>query len=145
MPFLLRRGSSRSEPNIDAALPADEVFLNLVGLFADFKRELMIERRKEGMPSPRVKASTGALRLAARASEVRRLKAEMHAAGHPGHHIISFTGKSRGCLLTAFAPHSHERATTLSLATGRINFQTVNKVLIRAASGFTDLFQGIRR
>ena len=43
---------------LDTATPTGKLMLNLMGSFAEFEREIMLERQREGVPRPRQPANT---------------------------------------------------------------------------------------
>ncbi|MBO6540736.1 MAG: recombinase family protein [Rhizobiaceae bacterium] len=79
--------------NLDTATPTGKLMLNLMGSIAEFERELMLERQKEGIAKAKAEGKYKGRAPTARrkASEVRRLKAE----GHTADAIVAKLGISR--------------------------------------------------
>jgi DNA invertase Pin-like site-specific DNA recombinase len=44
--------------NLDTSTPTGKLMLNLMGCFAEFKREIMLERQREALQRPKQKGST---------------------------------------------------------------------------------------
>ena len=64
--------------NLDTGTPTGKLMLNLMGSIAEFERELMLERQREGIAKARAEGKYKGRAPTARrkSSEVRRLKAE---------------------------------------------------------------------
>lgn len=90
--------------NLDTATPTGKLMLNLLGSIAEFERELMLERQREGIAKAKAEGKyTGRQPTARRqASEVLRLKAEGKSAGD----IVATLGISRASVFRILAENS---------------------------------------
>lgn len=79
--------------NLDTATPTGKLMLNLMGSIAEFERELMLERQREGIAKAKSegKYKGRAPTARAKADEVRRLKGK----GKTADEIVSQLGISR--------------------------------------------------
>ncbi len=79
--------------NLDTGTPTGELMLNLLGSIAQFERELMLERQREGIAKAKAegKYKGRAPTARAKAEEVKRMKAE----GKTADAIVAELGVSR--------------------------------------------------
>jgi DNA invertase Pin-like site-specific DNA recombinase len=90
--------------NLDTGTPTGKLLLNLLGSIAEFERELMLERQREGIAKAKAEGKyTGRQPTARRRSaEVMRLRAE----GKSANDIVSTLGISRASVFRIFAENS---------------------------------------
>lgn len=79
--------------NLDTSTPTGKLMMNLMGSIAEFERELMLERQREGIAKAKAdgKYKGRAPTARAQATEVKRLKAE----GRTAEAIVAQLGVSR--------------------------------------------------
>lgn len=87
--------------NLDTATPTGKLMLNLLGSIAEFERELMLERQREGIAKAKAEGKYVGRQPTARrqAREVLRLKAEGKSAGD----IVATLGISRASVFRILA------------------------------------------
>lgn len=87
--------------NLDTATPTGKLMLNLLGSIAEFERELMLERQREGIAKAKADGKYVGRQPTARrqASEVLRLKSEGKSAGD----IVAALGISRASVFRILA------------------------------------------
>ncbi|CAN7353960.1 recombinase family protein [Mesorhizobium amorphae] len=87
--------------NLDTSTPTGKLMLNLLGSIAEFERELMLERQREGIAKAKAEGKYVGRQPTARrqASEVLRLKAEGKSAGD----IVAALGISRASVFRILA------------------------------------------
>ncbi|MGX5830075.1 recombinase family protein [Mesorhizobium sp. 43Arga] len=89
--------------NLDTSTPTGKLMLNLLGSIAEFERELMLERQREGIAKAKADGKYAGRQPTARrqAGEVLRLKAEGKSAGD----IVATLGISRASVFRILAEH----------------------------------------
>jgi len=89
--------------NLDTSTPTGKLMLNLLGSIAEFERELMLERQREGIAKAKAEGKYVGRQPTARrqAGEVLRLKAEGKSAGD----IVAALGISRASVFRILAEH----------------------------------------
>ena len=87
--------------NLDTATPTGKLMLNLMGSIAEFERELMLERQREGIAKAKADGKYQGRQPTARrqASEVMRLKSE----GKSANDIVRTLGISRASVFRIIA------------------------------------------
>ncbi|AZO61223.1 MAG: recombinase family protein [Mesorhizobium sp.] len=87
--------------NLDTATPTGKLMLNLLGSIAEFERELMLERQREGIAKAKAEGKYVGRQPTARrqASEVLRLKSEGKSVGD----IVAALGISRASVFRILA------------------------------------------
>ncbi|ESZ08978.1 DNA invertase [Mesorhizobium sp. L2C089B000] len=87
--------------NLDTATPTGKLMLNLLGSIAEFERELMLERQREGIAKAKAEGKYAGRQPTARAkaSDVLRLKSEGKSAGD----IVTSLGISRASVFRILA------------------------------------------
>ncbi|WP_404925114.1 recombinase family protein [Mesorhizobium sp. ORM16] len=90
--------------NLDTTTPTGKLMLNLLGSIAEFERELMLERQREGIAKAKAEGKYVGRQPTARrqAGEVLRLKAEGKSAGD----IVVALGISRASVFRILAEAS---------------------------------------
>lgn len=90
--------------NLDTTTPTGKLMLNLLGSIAEFERELMLERQREGIAKAKAEGKYAGRQPTARrqAGEVLRLKAEGKSAGD----IVAALGISRASVFRILAESS---------------------------------------
>lgn len=90
--------------NLDTSTPTGKLMLNLLGSIAEFERELMLERQREGIAKAKAEGKYKGRQPTARskATEVMRLRAE----GHSANDIKDALGISRASVFRIFAENS---------------------------------------
>ncbi|RNJ44434.1 DNA invertase [Mesorhizobium erdmanii] len=90
--------------NLDTTNPTGKLMLNLLGSIAEFERELMLERQREGIAKAKAEGKYVGRQPTARrqAGEVLRLKAEGKSAGD----IVATLGISRASVFRILAESS---------------------------------------
>lgn len=91
--------------SLDTATPTGKLMLNLLGSIAEFERELMLERQREGIAKAKAEGKyTGRQPTArAKADEVMRLRAAGKSAGD----IVTALGISRASVFRIFAENGN--------------------------------------
>lgn len=91
--------------NLDTTTPTGKLMLNLLGSIAEFERELMLERQREGIAKAKAEGKYVGRQPTARrqAGEVLRLKAEGKSAGD----IVAALGISRASVFRILAEASN--------------------------------------
>lgn len=91
--------------NLDTTTPTGKLMLNLLGSIAEFERELMLERQREGIAKAKAEGKyTGRQPTArSRAGEVMRLRALGKSAGD----IVTELGISRASVFRIFAENGN--------------------------------------
>ncbi|WP_265516007.1 recombinase family protein [Nitratireductor luteus] len=89
--------------NLDTATPTGKLMLNLLGSIAEFERELMLERQREGIAKAKADGKYQGRQPTARrkAAEVLRLRAEGRSANDIKHAL----GISRASVFRILAEH----------------------------------------
>ncbi|MGX9143483.1 recombinase family protein [Mesorhizobium sp. 128a] len=92
--------------NLDTSTPTGKLMLNLLGSIAEFERELMLERQREGIAKAKAEGKYIGRQPTARrqASEVLRLKTEGKSAGD----IVATLGISRASVFRILAESPNE-------------------------------------
>lgn len=87
--------------NLDTSTPTGKLMLNLLGSIAEFERELMLERQREGIAKAKAEGKYVGRQPTARrqASEVLRLRSEGKSAGD----IVAALGISRASVFRILA------------------------------------------
>jgi len=87
--------------NLDTATPTGKLMLNLLGSIAEFERELMLERQREGIAKAKAEGKYQGRQPTARrkAAEVMRLKAD----GKSANDIVRMLGISRASVFRIIA------------------------------------------
>nr|WP_155249146.1 recombinase family protein [Mesorhizobium loti] len=90
--------------NLDTTTPTGKLMLNLLGSIAEFERELMLERQREGIAKAKAEGKYAGRQPTARrqSGEVLRLKAEGKSAGD----IVAALGISRASVFRILAEAS---------------------------------------
>lgn len=93
--------------NLDTSTPTGKLMLNLLGSIAEFERELMLERQREGIAKAKAEGKYVGRQPTARrqAGEVLRLKAEGKSAGD----IVAALDISRASVFRILAESSSEQ------------------------------------
>lgn len=93
--------------NLDTATPTGKLMVNLLGSIAEFERELMLERQREGIAKAKAEGKYVGRQPTARrqAGDVLRLKAEGKSAGD----IVAALGISRASVFRILAESSSEQ------------------------------------
>lgn len=92
--------------NLDTGTPTGKLMVNLLGSIAEFERELMLERQREGIAKAKADGKYKGRQPTARrkADEVLRLRAE----GHPASEIVRALGISRASVFRILAEGAGE-------------------------------------
>ena len=87
--------------NLDTSTPTGKLMLNLLGAIAEFERELMLERQREGIAKARAEGKYVGRQPTARrkSDQVRQLKAE----GKSANDIVKRLGISRASVFRILA------------------------------------------
>ena len=87
--------------NLDTSTPTGKLMLNLLGAIAEFERELMLERQREGIAKAKAKGKYVGRQPTARmkSDQVRLLKAE----GKSANDIVNTLGISRASVFRILA------------------------------------------
>lgn len=98
------RPQQYSGMNLDTTTPTGKLMLNLLGSIAEFERELMLERQREGIAKAKAEGKYAGRQPTARrqSGEVLRLKAEGKSAGD----IVAALGISRASVFRILAEAS---------------------------------------
>lgn len=90
--------------NLDTSTSTGKLMLNLLGSIAEFERELMLERQREGIAKAKAEGKYKGRQPTARskATEVMRLRAE----GKSANDIVGALGISRASVFRIFAENS---------------------------------------
>ncbi|RWP76883.1 MAG: recombinase family protein [Mesorhizobium sp.] len=90
--------------NLDTATPTGKLMLNLLGSIAEFERELMLERQREGIAKAKAEGKYAGRQPTARAKagEVMRLRADGKSVGD----IVAALEISRASVFRIFAENS---------------------------------------
>lgn len=93
--------------NLDTQTPTGKLMLNLLGSIAEFERELMLERQREGIAKAKAEGKYKGRAPTARrkAGEVAKLK----AAGKTGDQIATILGISRASVFRILRDMSEQR------------------------------------
>ncbi|RWN98685.1 recombinase family protein [Mesorhizobium sp.] len=96
--------------NLDTATPTGKLMLNLLGSIAEFERELMLERQREGIAKAKAEGKyTGRQPTArAKAKEVLRMRAE----GKSVSDTVTALGISRASVFRILAEHTEAAPTS---------------------------------
>ena len=87
--------------SLDTSTPTGKLMLNLLGSIAEFERELMLERQREGIAKARAEGKYVGRQPTARrkSDQVRRLRAE----GKSANDIVKAVGISRASVFRILA------------------------------------------
>lgn len=87
--------------NLDTSTPTGKLMVNLLGSIAEFERELMLERQREGIAKAKAEGKYAGRQPTARrkAAEVMKLRAE----GKSANDIVEVLGISRASVFRIFA------------------------------------------
>lgn len=90
--------------NLDTSTPTGKLMLNLLGSIAEFERELMLERQREGIAKAKAEGKYAGRQPTARrkAHDVMRMKAE----GKSANDIVKALGISRASVFRILAENS---------------------------------------
>lgn len=94
--------------NLDTSTPTGKLMVNLLGSIAEFERELMLERQREGIAKAKAEGKYAGRQPTARAkaADVMRLRAEGKSAGD----IVAALGISRASVFRILAENIEEPA-----------------------------------
>lgn len=94
--------------NLDTTAPTGKLMVNLLGSIAEFERELMLERQREGIAKAKAEGKYAGRQPTARAkaADVMRLRAEGKSAGD----IVAALGISRASVFRILAENIEEPA-----------------------------------
>lgn len=92
--------------NLDTSTPTGKLMLNLLGSIAEFERELMLERQREGIAKAKADGKYRGRQPTARAKaeEVMKLRAE----GKSANDIVAALGISRASVFRIFAENGED-------------------------------------
>ncbi|AID32438.2 recombinase family protein [Mesorhizobium huakuii 7653R] len=92
--------------NLDTTTPTGKLMLNLLGSIAEFERELMLERQREGIAKAKAEGKYAGRQPTARAKakDVMRMRAEGKSVGD----MVAALGISRASIFRIFAENGED-------------------------------------